>query len=220
MKIIEPSAEILTPIAGEAGRDKLRLIELAARTCYKTEDCITNDSHQEFVKKIANVFKHESVIEHAVVTVRFIVDRGVSHELVRHRIGAFSQESTRYCNYGKGKFGKSITVIRPPWVNFPGSGLPHDDLSEAWLEACHEAEDAYFKLLAGGWSPQQARSVLPNSLKTEVIATFNLRQWRHVFRMRCSTKAHPQMQQVMIPLAAQFAEHLPELFAGIQTQET
>lgn len=213
MKIIKPSFEILTPIHGEPGRNMLRLIELAARNCYKSEDAITCDSHSAFVKKIATVFKHESVVEHACVTVRFVCDRGVSHEIVRHRIAAYSQESTRYCNYGKDKFGKEITVIHPLFWN------PDDPKTSGqyfdWRFSCQVAEAMYFKLLDCGASPQEARSVLPNSLKTEIVMTANLREWAHVFRLRCSSKAHPQMQQLMKPLLEEFKQHLPELFGEI-----
>ena len=209
MKIIEPSFEILTPIEGEHGLAMLRLIELSARTCYKSEGAITCDSAGPFVTKIATVFKHVSVIEHCSVTVKFVCDRGVTHEMVRHRIAAYSQESTRYCNYSKDKFGKEITVIQP---------LFFEVASPKWMQwklACESAEGHYFALLDAGASPQEARSVLPNSLKTEIVMTANLREWQHVFRLRTSSKAHPQMQQIMKPLLAEFQKHLPELFAEI-----
>jgi thymidylate synthase (FAD) len=216
MKILEPSARILTPIAHI--QPSIELLEFAGRTCYKTEGKCSPGSAGPFVHKIANTFKHESVIEHASISVLFVCDRGVSHELVRHRLGAYSQESTRYCNYSKEQFGREITVIKPLWWN------PDDLATQAkyfsWKLAMQNAEASYFALIDAGATPQEARSVLPNSLKTEVIATFNLRQWRHVFKMRCSSKAHPQMQQVMKPLQAEFAKLIPELFGEIQTQET
>jgi len=208
MKIIEPSHEILTPVEGEAGRNMLRLIERAARTCYKSEDAITCDSHSAFVTKIATVFKHVSVIEHCSVTVKFICDRGVTHEIVRHRLAAYSQESTRYCNYAKDKFGNEITVIRPFFFT-------DEQRYGFWQRAMKECEDLYLSLLGAGASAQEARSVLPNSLKTEIVMTANLREWQHIFRLRCSSKAHPQMQQLMKPLFAEFQQHLPELFADI-----
>jgi len=210
MKIIEPSFEVLTPIAGEAGRNMLKLIELSARTCYKSEGCITPESAGPFVSKIATVFKHVSVIEHCSVTVRFICDRGVTHEIVRHRIAAYSQESTRYCNYSADKFGNEITVIRPL---FWEAGTPN---YMQWKFACEGAEKNYFALLEAGAKPQEARSVLPNSLKTEIVMTANLREWQHVFTLRCSNKAHPQMQQLMKPLLAHFQQHLPELYSDIK----
>ena len=214
MKIIEPSHHFETPIDGEYGRALLRLIERAARTCYKSEGKITADSAGEFVRKIAQVKKHVSVIEHAVVTIRFICDRGVTHEIVRHRLAAYSQESTRYCNYGKEQFGKEITVIRPPfWTS-----CSHE--FGFWESACMAAERAYFSLLDYGATPQQARSVLPNSLKTEIVMTANLREWRHVLQLRCDASAHPQMQELMRPVLAEFKRHLPELFDDIHPKLT
>jgi thymidylate synthase (FAD) len=210
MKIIDPSHHFETPISGEHGRAMLRLIEAAARTCYKSECKITAESAGEFVRKIAQVKKHVSVIEHASATVRFICDRGVTHEIVRHRLAAYSQESTRYCNYSKEQFGKEITVIRPPFWS------ECDHRYEFWKQGCEDAERAYFALLDYGASPQEARSVLPNSLKTEIVMTANLREWRHVFTLRCSPSAHPQMQQLMKPVFEEFRTHLPELFDDIK----
>ena len=206
MKIIDPSHFFETPIDGEHGMAMLRLIERAARTCYKSECKITSESAGEFVRKIAQVKKHVSVIEHASVTVRFVCDRGVSHELVRHRLAAYSQESTRYCNYAADKFGREITVIRPPfWSECDKRWL-------FWMAACEAAESAYLTLLDYGATPQEARAVLPNSLKTEIVMTANLREWRHVLQLRWACAAHPQMQQLMRPLLADFQRHLPELF--------
>jgi thymidylate synthase (FAD) len=209
MRIIEPRAVIETPIHGEYGQRMLELIERAARTCYKSEGKMGPGTAPDFVRKLTQVKKHESVIEHASATVRFIVDRGVSHELVRHRLAAYSQESTRYCNYGQEGFGKGITVIRPCWLDLDSQeGL-------IWQHHCQEVEHAYFHFLKRGWSPQQARSLLPNCLKTEVVMTCNMREWRHVFRMRTSPAAHPQMRQVMAPLLDLFKTHLPPLFEDI-----
>lgn len=216
MNIITASTIIETPIDGIFAKNILQTIEKAARTCYKTECKITGDSASEFVRKIAQVKKHESVIEHASATVRFIIDRGISHELVRHRLAAFSQESTRYCNYSKDGFGSEITVIDL------ATGFKYDfhnpkDVAKygEWQEAMKDAERHYLKLLELGASAQEARSVLPNSLKTEVVMTCNMREWRHVFKMRCSKHAHPQIREVMIPLFEKFKSALPELFDDI-----
>lgn len=212
MKIIEPSFEILTPFSRADALEMLRHIERSARVCYKSEGKTTPDSAPEFVRKISQTFKHESVIEHCSVTVLFTVDRGVTHEMVRHRLAAYSQESTRYCNYGKDQFGREITVIRPPfWQEC-------DHRFALWESACEAAEQAYISLLDYGATPQEARSVLPNSLKTEIVMTANLREWRHVFKLRTSSKAHPQMQQIMRPLLIQFTEVMPELFGDIVPQ--
>ena len=190
-----------------------QFLEEIGRVCYKSEDKITQDSAQKFIKTIIDN-GHHSVIEHSMATVRFIIDRGVSHELVRHRLCAFSQESTRYCDYQG-----DIEFIIPPWCIDLGEGVysyPTDEALAAttmeWLEAMQQAEDHYNLLRKGGWSPQQARSVLPNSLKTEIVVTANYREWRHIFTLRCSKKAHPQMREVMIPLAKEFAENVPEIF--------
>lgn len=203
MKIIKASAEIIS-----ATPNLEQIIELAGRTCYKSEDKITEKSADEFIERIKN-FKHESVLEHGSITVRFIVDRGISHELVRHRLASFSQESTRYCNYGKDKFGNEITVIDP---------RPHisDAEFQIWKASCENAQDYYFTLLKGhGTSPQMARSVLPNSLKTEVVMTANPREWRHVFKVRAHRDAHPQMVEVMKPLLAEFQQRWPALFGDV-----
>jgi thymidylate synthase (FAD) len=153
---------------------------------------------------------HLSVIEHASITVRFICDRGVTHELVRHRLAAYSQESTRYCNYSKGKFGGEVTFVKPCFWRT----ATHTELERyhMWCNAMQAAEGAYLDLLVKGASPQEARSVLPNSLKTEIVMTANLREWRHVFKLRCSEKAHPQMRQLMVPLRDELRGKIPLVF--------
>jgi thymidylate synthase (FAD) len=203
MKIIEPSYEILTPI----NRDNtLKLIELAARNAYKSEDKITESSAGPFVEKISKTFKHWSTVEHAGFSVRFICDRGVMAELTRHRLSSFTIESTRYCSYHKDKFGNEITVIKPLFFQEGTEKYNH------WLRGCKDAETAYFDLLDAGAKPQEARSVLPNSLKTDIVMTANLREWKHVFDLRCSEQAHPQIRQIMIPLRDEVAAILPEIF--------
>lgn len=201
MKIVQASFEILAINPSKP----LLLLELAGRTCYKSEDKIDKGTAEKFAARMLES-QHESVIEHATMTVRFICDRGVSHELVRHRICSFSQESTRYCNYSKDKFGNEITVIAPYFWSVSG-GLYAD-----WCYACQQAEATYFKLIDAGAKPQEARSVLPNSLKTEIVVTANLREWRHIFKQRCSSKAHPQMHELMIPLLLEVRERIPVLF--------
>ena len=186
MKIIEPSVELINPVPYEVA---LNTIEIAGRTCYQSEDKMTEDSAEDFIHRIIQR-GHESVLEHVSVTARFVCDRGVSHEIVRHRIGAYSQESTRYCNYSGDKFGSEITVVRPIFEK-------NTAVSEFyWRAAMRKAEDTYFGLLEEGATPQEARSVLPNSLKTTIIVTYDLREWRHFLRLRCDSAAHPQMQQV------------------------
>jgi thymidylate synthase (FAD) len=202
MKIISASHEILFI---QDSASILRYIEVAGRTCYKSEDKITQESSKGFVKGIIKS-GHHSVIEHISITVRFICDRGISHELVRHRLAAFSQESTRYANYSKDKFGNEITVIKP--VFWPEAS----DAYGNWLAAMKNAEDAYLNLLKTGAKAEEARSVLPNSLKTEVVMTCNLRQWRHVLNLRCSKAAHPQIREIMLPLLKELHEKIPVVF--------
>jgi thymidylate synthase (FAD) len=208
MKIIRPSFEVM-PVNGE---EILKNIERAGRTCYKSEDKINADSARKFV---AGIIKsgHESVIEHEKVTVRIICDRGVTHEIVRHRIASYSQESTRYCNYSNDKFGNELTFIEPfYWKDDPGK-------MSAWEKAMTWAETYYMTLLQLGATPQEARAVLPNSLKTEIVVTMNMREWRHFFKVRCSPAAHPQMREVAIPILKKFKEIIPVVFDDIQVEE-
>ena len=202
MKLVSPSFEILNPPKRE---EVLRHLELCGRVCYKSEDKMTEESASRMVRMLIER-GHESPIEHFSISVRIICDRGVSHEWVRHRVASYSQESTRYCNYGNAKFGSEISFIRP---YFAKEGEP---LFEEWKKAMENAERAYFALLENGAKPEDARSVLPNSLKTEFICTMNLREWRHFFSLRCAPAAHPAMREIAIPLRNAFRELLPELF--------
>lgn len=209
MKIIKASFIIEDEIKGE---EILNKIERAGRTCYKSDGRITNSSSKDFVRKII-ASGHESVVEHEKVTVRVICDRGISHEIVRHRIASYSQESTRYCNYTKNKFGNEITVIEPC---FWKSGSETDkEKYDIWKNAIEAIEKAYFELIELGASPQEARSILPNSLKTEIVMTMNLREWRHFFKLRTSNKAHPQMREITIPLLDEFKKRIPVIFDDI-----
>lgn len=155
------------------------------------------------------------MIEHSAMTVRFIIDRGVSHELVRHRLCAFSQESTRYVNYKGG-----CTFVIPPWVNIPPgeyTELEDEDYlaNQVWFLQLYDIEKTYISLLSFGWTPQQARSVLPNSTKTEIVVTANFREWQHIFKLRCAKAAHPQMREVMVPLHEECKELIPIIFDDI-----
>ncbi len=205
MKIVEPSFEILTPLDPAA---LLARLERAGRTCYRSEERISPQSAAAFVRGLIKS-GHLSVIEHESLSVRLVCDRGVSHELVRHRLAAFSQESTRYVNYGRGPEGRGLVLIRPLFFE------PDSETYRLWLEAMEAAEKAYLDLLAAGASPQQARTVLPNSLKTEIVMTANMRQWRHVLALRCAPASHPQMRQIMKMLGAEFQRLLPELFGDL-----
>ena len=207
MKIINASTEILTPITG----DELRQIEYAGRTCYKSEDKITDDSAKKFVE---NLIKrgHEAMLEHSSLSVKFICDRGVSHELVRHRLASFAQESTRYCNYSQDKFGNELTFIKPIFFE------EGTDSYKYWENAMADAENYYFSMLDFGCTPQEARSVLPNSIKTEIVMTANYREWRHFFWLRAAHKtgpAHPQMEELTVPLLYEVSELIPVVFDDI-----
>lgn len=213
MKIIKARYEILSPIT-EGGVNELKHIEKIGRVCYKSEDKISEDgeSAKKFVKMLIDR-GHEAMIEHSSLSVKFIVDRGVSHELVRHRIASFAQESTRYCNYSKDKFGNELTVIKP--LFFKGDYENNEKYRE-WYNACTYAESCYFTLLHGGATPQEARSVLPNSIKTEIIITANYREWRNFFKLRTASAAHPQMVEVTMPLLEELKEKLPIVFDDIE----
>lgn len=204
MLVVEPSIEVLNrPTRMEA----LTLIERVARTCYKSEDKITEDSCVRMVKSLVK-HQHLAMLEHVSATVKVICDRGVSHELVRHRVASYAQESTRYCNYGH---QGEITVVVPCF--FKNSLY----LFSKWHYACRYAEMYYLELIAEGVSPQEARTVLPNSLKTEIVMTMNLREWMHFFNLRAigtTGVPHPQMREVAEMLLENFAEWLPEVFGN------
>jgi thymidylate synthase (FAD) len=207
MKIIEPSFEFMNNIDG---KQILESIEKAGRVCYKSENKITSNSAKEFIKKILQS-GHESVIEHEKISVKVICDRGVSHEIVRHRIASYSQESTRYCNYSKDKFGNELTLIRPFFWN-----KDHEKYT-IWQETMQTIENNYNKLISMGAQPEEARSILPNSLKTEIVITMNLREWRHFFKLRTAAKAHPQMREITIPMLKRFKEEVPVIFDDIES---
>lgn len=205
MKVIAPMVEILDDIDGE---EVLSKIEKAGRVCYKSEDKITSESSKKFIQNILSS-GHESVIEHEKISVRIICDRGVTHEIVRHRIASYSQESTRYCNYTKDKFGKELTFIKPCFWE------ENSEMYKLWLSQMQMIESAYNKLIAMGAKPQEARTVLPNSLKTEIIVTMNLREWRHFFKLRTSERAHPQMREISQMLLEKFREQIDVIFDDI-----
>ena len=227
MKIIKPYVEIMEEVNG---LEILKKIERCGRVCYKSEGKITEGSAERFVASIVKR-GHEAVLEHASVTVKFVVDRGVSHEIVRHRLASvtvkfvvdrgvsheivrhrlasYCQESTRYCNYSKDDFGTEITVIKPYYLTEHTLGY------DRWYNGCKCAEREYFNLLNWGCTPQEARAVLPNSLKTEVVMTANLREWRTFFKLRTTDAAHPQMREVARPLLDAFKKMIPIVFDDI-----
>lgn len=205
MRIIDPSVKFITPIDGAT---ILRRIEECGRVCYKSEARISDSSAEAFCRNLIER-GHEAVLEHCSFTVKFTVDRGVSHEIVRHRVASYCQESTRYCNYSKNQFDGEITVIKPCFLD------PGTDGYDVWESSCKIAENAYFALLGLGYTPQQARDVLPTSLKTEVVMTANIREWRHFLKLRCSPAAHPQMREVATQLLEMCQDAIPVLFDDI-----
>jgi thymidylate synthase (FAD) len=206
MKIITPYTVIETELDGEK---ILKFLEKMGRTCYKSEDLITEDSARRFIKMIVKN-KHESVLEHFNITVRFICNRGTSHQIVRHRIASYSQESTRYCRYSKDKFGNEITFVKPDF---------YDDMlvgaREAYIKGLEEVEKAYFKMLESGCSPEMASEILPKATKTELVVTMNLRSWRNFFDQRADPHAHPNVRKIAGDLLDDFKANIPVVFDDI-----
>lgn len=203
MKFINQSIEILD-WGAESGVDILKKIERIGRTAYKSEDKITETSSENFVKGLIKS-GHHSVIEHHNITVKFITNRGVTHELVRHRLCAFTQESTRYV-----KYSDNMNFILPVWYD------KTNDIQKYWFEhSCKISEDYYTYLIENKWKAQQAREVLPNSLKTEIVVTTNLREWRHIFNLRCAPDAHPQIRELMKFALIEFYKFIPCVFEDL-----
>jgi len=223
LRVVVPYARLMSPSGGELdgavlsddwipnwkftrehGIALLRRIEFAARISHRSEDAVTEDSWQRFLRSVVLGHGDWSVTEHGAASVDFLIDRGVSHELVRHRHLSYTQESTRFVNYQK---------KRPPSFVFPdGDTGPHS----AWSQAIEQAKASYTELLADGWSPQLARSVLPNALASRLVVSGNLRAWRHFLLMRTSRECHPAMLQVTLPLLDEFKEKIPLLFDDIE----
>ena len=212
MIIVKPSIEILSTTGYET---ILKKIEQIGRVCYKSEDKITDGSAEKFIRGIIKS-GHESVIEHESISVKVTCDRGVTHEIVRHRIASYSQESTRYCNYTADKFGNQISCIDV------ATGFHYDLTNEAdqkkyeiWNRAMEAAEKYYFEMVQAGAKPEEARSILPNSLKTEIVMTMNMREWRHFIRLRGSKAAHPQIREITDMIRKEFQERYPVFFEDL-----
>lgn len=202
MKVIDASYKILR---GPRIED-LRFIEKIGRSCYGSEDKIKEDSYEKFVEHLVEM-GHESVIEHSCITVQFTVDRGISHELVRHRLCSFTQESTRYCDYSKSsKYPDGVEFIKPCFFDEGSNQF------RVWWLGCQEAEFYYLELIKNGCKAQEARAVLPTSVATKITMTTNLREWRHILKLRTSMASHPQMREVMIPLGRELASMVPIIF--------
>jgi thymidylate synthase (FAD) len=215
MRIINQSYTILYPFTidnslKEGFIKEAKLIEIAGRTAYKSENNITDDSYNDFIRRIIKN-KHEAVIEFGNMGVKFTTNRGVSHELVRHRLCSFVQESTRYCNYIEEKFNNKITVVRPSsWNDY------FIEDQREWENTMNELENKYFAMINRGRSPQQARGILPNDLKTEIVVRTNFREWRHIFKLRCTKTAHPDIRALFIPLRDKCIELLPCVFEDLK----
>ena len=206
MKIIEPRVELVDDFDAAA---IMRKLERAGRVCYKSESNITDDSAEKFIRGVIKR-GHESVIEHASVSFKIVCDRGVTHELVRHRIASYSQESSRYCDYSAGKFGGELTFIKPCfWAE-------DDENFQLWLKSMEHAEKNYLAMRTNGAKPEEARSILPNSLKTEIFVTMNLRELRHFLRLRTDKAAHPQMREVALKIRDIMLKKLPTVFGDIK----
>lgn len=206
MKIIEPSVELVQELDAEK---IMKHIERAGRVCYKSESRISDKSAEKF---IANIIKsgHESVIEHVSITFKIICDRGITHEIVRHRLASYSQESSRYCDYSNDKFDGELTFIKPCfWTE-------DDENFKLWKQTMETLEKNYLAMRKNGVRPEQARSILPNSLKTEIFMTANLREWRHFLKLRTSNRAHPQMREIALKIYDILNKNLPVIFSDIQ----
>lgn len=244
MKIIKAGYSVISPDLDDPITERRVYwnLEHAGRTCYKSQE--KPGSYEEKFQRSADFVRmlrqngHEAMLEHFSMSVIFTVDRGVSHELVRHRIASFAQESTRYCNYSQDKFSNEITVIEPVWfmdipkerkeeilgvldgayMDIPMNFTDHERAYARWYDACRYSETEYFNLLELGCTPQEARAVLPNSLKTEIVVTANMREWRHILNLRAAGitgKPHPQMLEVTVPLLEELRQKLPALFEDI-----
>lgn len=208
MKIIEPIVEV-----EKVDYNKImKNLERACRTCYRSEDKITEESYKTLLKNCINR-GHESILEHEKITIRMICDIGVYKDLTRHRHASFSIESTRYCNYGKDKFENQIKFIEP--VNIE----KNTKLYEEWKTSCEEIEKHYIKMVELGATPDQMRMILPHSTAALVTMTANIREWKHIFSLRCTKHAHSAVEQVMIPLLLHFKQSMPEIFENIEYDE-
>lgn len=199
MKVIDPT--VVVSLQSEP-QFIMKTIEEAGRTCYKSEDRINENSYVAFIERLVRR-GHEAMLEHGYATAHFRIDRGVSHELVRHRLVSYAQESTRYCNYKD----KDIEFVRPSYLN--------ESSYELWTNAMLTAEEAYNQMIKNGCTPQQARAVLPNSLATTIVVTANLREWRTIFKLRCAKDAHPDMRYIMLRLLSDMYKLFPPVFEDI-----
>jgi thymidylate synthase (FAD) len=203
MKIVDTSVDLIS-----FTNNPEQLIERAARNCYKSEDKITKDSAGSFIERVCMQSKHESVMEHASATFHIICDRTTSHQIVRHRLASYSQESQRYCNYSKNKFDNEVCFIKP-------IELQDDWAIDEWQGVMYEAEQTYFRLLGYGVKPEVARSVLPNSCKTEIVVTMNFRSWLHFLTLRTSKHAQADIRHIANLILNRMYVLSPSIFKGL-----
>ena len=207
MKIVKPSVEIISNINSDT---ILKTIEKAARTCYKTENNISDDTSSA-IKMISKLIDmgHTAMIEFADIHVKIITDTGVLKDITRHRHCSFAVESTRYCNYSKGKFGNELTFIKPCHIE------ENSELYDIWFKTMQNIEKSYMKMAQNGALPDQLRMILPHSLKTEINIKANIREWRHIFKLRCAKASHPTVREIMLMLLNEFHSKIPVLFDDI-----
>ena len=208
MKIIEPWIQV----ENFDGKQIMKNLEKACRTCYRSEGLITEDSYSKLLKNCINR-GHESILEHEKITIRMYVDIGVYKDLTRHRHASFSIESTRYCNYGKDKFDNEIKFIKPCNID------EDSELYSNWIRAMSFIEKEYIAMSKNGATPDQMRMILPHSTAAEVTMTANIREWKHILGLRCAKMTHPAIRQVLIPLLLKFKEEMPEIFEEIPYDE-
>lgn len=207
MNIVEPYAALMDVPDQTAGIALLKKIEWCGRISHRSEDAQTEDSWERFLRAVVLGKGDWSIVEHAIVTVDAIVDRGITHEWVRHRLASFTQESTRFVNYEK---KMPASFIKPEGMN--------EESAAIWANAIRFSEVEYQRMIRAGLSPQIARSVFPNALASRIVTTCNLRNWRHFLLMRTTREAHPQMRQVTIPLLHEFQDRIPVLFEDIEPE--
>jgi thymidylate synthase (FAD) len=223
MNIIKPYAKILPTSTAydsftkQEGIELLKKIEWCARISHRSEDAVTENSYDRFLRSVVLSHGDWSVVEHASVSVDMYVDRGITHEIVRHRLFSFTQESTRFVNYEK-KIPASFVCPIPEEEQTLTVVPPDCELTvyDEWRGAIHAAELGYRQLIRKGVSPQVARSVFPNALASRIIVTGNLRNWRHFLLMRTTKECHPQMRDVTIPLLEEFKEKIPIFYEDIE----
>ncbi len=208
MKLVDP----VLYVENYDGKKIMHRIERACRTCYRSENLITEESYKTLLKNCLNR-GHESILEHEKISIRMICDIGVYKDLTRHRFASFSIESTRYCNYGKDKYDNQIKFIKPAHIE---EGTQIYDL---WKKSLEQIEENYVKMSEIGAKPDQLRMILPHSTAAEVNMTCNIREWRHVLSLRCAKMTHPTIRQLLIPLLLKFKQDMPELFENIEYDE-